>query len=118
MSIDFKEYQKASSATSGAHQDLYGREARLSIGALGLTGEAGEVADYIKKVVGHNHPLDKDTLVKELGDVLWYVAELCSTIGVDMGDVASANVKKLKKRYPDGFSKERSINRAAYAAEY
>lgn len=111
MSIDFSEYQKASSATSGAHQDLYGQQARLSIGALGLAGEAGEVADYIKKVVGHNHPLDKDTLVKELGDVLWYVAELCSTVGVSMGDVADKNIAKLRARYPEGFSSERSINR-------
>lgn len=111
MSIDFKEYQKSSSATSGAHQDLYGREARLSIGGLGLAGEAGEVADYIKKVVGHNHPLDRDTLVKELGDVLWYVAEICSTVGVDMADVAQRNIDKLRARYPEGFSTERSINR-------
>jgi len=111
MSIDFNRYQKDSSGTSGAHQDLYGREARLSIAALGLAGEAGEVADYVKKVVGHNHPLDKETIIKELGDVLWYVAEICSTISVDMSDVAQKNIDKLRARYPEGFSTERSINR-------
>jgi NTP pyrophosphatase (non-canonical NTP hydrolase) len=112
MSIDFNKYQKDSSATSGAFQDLYSDQARLAIAGLGLAGEAGEVVDYLKKVVGHGHKLDKDKLVKELGDVLWYVAEICSAINADMSDVAQQNIDKLKARYPDGFSSERSINRA------
>jgi NTP pyrophosphatase (non-canonical NTP hydrolase) len=112
MSIDFNKYQKDSSATSGAFQDLYSDQARLAIAGLGLAGEAGEVVDYLKKVVGHGHKLDKDKLVKELGDVLWYVAEICSAINADMSDVAQQNIDKLKARYPDGFSRERSINRA------
>ena len=111
MSIDFDKYQKDSSATSGAFQDLYSDQARLAIAGLGLAGEAGEVVDYLKKVVGHGHKLDKDKLVKELGDVLWYVAEICSAINADMSDVAQQNIDKLKARYPDGFSSERSINR-------
>ena len=111
MSIDFNKYQKDSSATSGAFQDLYSDQARLAIAGLGLAGEAGEVVDYLKKVVGHGHKLDKDKLVKELGDVLWYVAEICSAINADMSDVAQQNMDKLKARYPDGFSSERSINR-------
>jgi NTP pyrophosphatase (non-canonical NTP hydrolase) len=112
MSIDFNKYQKDSSATSGAFQDLYSDQARLAIAGLGLAGEAGEVVDYLKKVVGHGHKLDRDKLVKELGDVLWYVAEICSAINADMSDVAQQNIDKLKARYPDGFSSERSINRA------
>ena len=112
MSIDFNKDQKDSSATSGAFQDLYSDQARLAIAGLGLAGEAGEVVDYLKKVVGHGHKLDRDKLVKELGDVLWYVAEICSAINADMSDVAQQNIDKLKARYPDGFSSERSINRA------
>lgn len=115
MSIEFSKYQKESSATSGAFQDLYSEQARLAIAGLGLAGESGEVVDYLKKVVGHGHKLEKDKLVKELGDVLWYVAEICSAIKVDMGDVAQHNIDKLRARYPKGFSKERSINRAEYA---
>ena len=115
MSIDFNKYQKDSSATSGAFHDLQSEQARLAIAGLGLAGEAGEVVDYLKKVIGHGHKLEKDKLVKELGDVLWYVAEICSAIKVDMGDVAQHNIDKLKKRYPDGFSTERSVNRAIYA---
>jgi len=85
---------------------------RLSVAALGLTGESGEVADHIKKHLGHGHPLDMDSLRKELGDVLWYVAELSTTLGIDLGEVAQGNVDKLLARYPDGFSTKRSLNRA------
>lgn len=80
-------------------------------GALGLTGEAGEVADMIKKYIFHRHNLDKEELVKELGDVCWYVALLSYVIGVPLEEILSTNIEKLKKRYPEGFSEENSINR-------
>lgn len=88
-----------------------GDEIMLVWNALGLAGEAGEVADTIKKAVFHRHPLNRDELVKELGDVLWYVAALCTKLDVNMADVMHANIEKLKARYPDGYSSERSINR-------
>jgi len=80
-------------------------------GALGITGEAGEVADMIKKHVFHGHGLDMDALVKEIGDVCWYVALLCTAIGVDLKSVMEKNIEKLTTRYPEGFSEEASINR-------
>lgn len=80
-------------------------------GALGITGEAGEVADMIKKHIFHGHGLDTDALVKEIGDVCWYVALLCTAIGVDLASVMEKNIEKLKTRYPEGFSSEASINR-------
>ena len=80
-------------------------------GALGLTGEAGEVADIVKKYVFHGHELDKSEIIKELGDVCWYVALLSHAIGVPLEDILQTNVDKLKRRYPEGFSKENSINR-------
>lgn len=80
-------------------------------GALGITGEAGEVSDIIKKHIFHGHDLDIDALVKEIGDVCWYVALLCTAIGVDMSSVMEQNIEKLKTRYPEGFSSEASINR-------
>lgn len=88
-------------------------ELALTWNALGIAGEAGEVADIIKKHVGHGHELDRAKLTRELGDVLWYVAALAHDIGVDLSTVARENVEKLKTRYPDGFSQERSINRGA-----
>lgn len=83
----------------------------LSILALGVAGEAGEVADYVKKVVGHGHPLDPDKLAKELGDVLWYIAVLADLVGFTLEGIGKRNIAKLRARYPDGFTSERSINR-------
>lgn len=77
----------------------------------GLTGEAGEVADLIKKHFGHGHELDLTKVKKELGDVLWYLSQLAEQFGLSMDDVGEANIAKLKARYPDGFSEEASKNR-------
>ncbi|HQR07023.1 MAG TPA: nucleoside triphosphate pyrophosphohydrolase family protein [Gemmatales bacterium] len=108
--MDINHYQLAAMRTC-IH--IYGSvdHKALAWNALGLTGEAGEVADEIKKVIGHGHELNKDKLKKELGDVLWYIAALCNDLGLAMGDVAQANIDKLKERYPDGFSQEKSKNR-------
>lgn len=101
MTLD--EYQEATKRT--ASDDSF------STLALGLAGESGEVADIIKKHVGHGHELDKAKLVSELGDVLWYIARLASVAGFTLDTVATGNIAKLKKRYPDGFSPEASKNR-------
>lgn len=83
----------------------------LAVLCLGLTGESGEVADLVKKHVGHGHVLDVSVVAKELGDVMWYVATIASALGLDLNTVMETNIDKLKKRYPDGFSSEASINR-------
>ena len=85
--------------------------ATLPILALGVAGEAGEVADIVKKAFGHGHPLDFEHLAEELGDLLWYVAALADAAGASLSDIANFNVEKLRRRYPDGFSTERSMNR-------
>ncbi len=79
---------------------------------LGLVGESGEVADQIKKILYHGHYVDESKLAGELGDVLWYVAALCTKLGLRMSDVMAGNVEKLRKRYPDGFSFSASRDRA------
>jgi len=79
----------------------------------GITGEAGEVADLIKKQYSMNHPTDDDKLAKETGDVLWYVAEICLVKGWTFKQLMAANVKKLAERYGDKFTTEKSLNRAA-----
>ena len=78
---------------------------------LGLSEECGEVLALIKKAEFHGRELDRDALKKELGDVLWYLAAIAHWYGFDLGDVAAANVEKLRRRYPDGFSVEASRNR-------
>lgn len=71
--------------------------------ALGMAGEAGEVANLVKKFERHGKPFDADAVVDELGDVLWYVAVAAVRCGVDLSEVAARNVAKLRRRYPDGF---------------
>ena len=102
------EYQRNARKTA----DIYGFSMnQLAILSLGIAGEAGEVADYTKKVVGHGHTLDRDRYIKELGDVLWYVAMIAEILEVKLSEVAIANNQKLAARYPNGFESERSINR-------
>jgi NTP pyrophosphatase (non-canonical NTP hydrolase) len=79
--------------------------------ALGLAGEAGEVADLIKKGIGHGHDVPLDKLTSELGDVLWYVAAVAKCYGLTLEEVAMYNVAKLRKRYPDGFTHQASLFR-------
>lgn len=81
---------------------------------VGLLGEAGEVAELVLKglVAGR---LDRDKLAKELGDLLWYTAGLCTKVGLDLGAVMALNIEKLKERYPDGWNHERSKAHVAQA---
>lgn len=80
-------------------------------GALGLTGESGEVADIIKKGIFHEKGIDMEHLKKECGDVLWYLAMICESAGFTLDDVMGENVNKLIARYPDGFDTYRANNR-------
>lgn len=84
----------------------------LTVFALGVTGEAGEVADAVKKVIGHGHPLNRAAIIKELGDVLWYVAAISHVLGSSLDEVAAGNVTKLRARFPEGFSSAASRARA------
>lgn len=78
---------------------------------MGLCGESGEAIDIVKKWMAHGHELDKDHLAKELGDIAWYLAEAATALDMDLEDILQANLEKLKQRYPDGFSCERSRTR-------
>ena len=78
---------------------------------LALPEEVGEVLGSIKKAEYHGHTTSSESIKKELGDVLWYVACIAHWYGYTLSDVASTNIEKLRKRYPDGFSAYRSVNR-------
>jgi NTP pyrophosphatase (non-canonical NTP hydrolase) len=106
--ITLNQYQALAQRTSGAGGQ---GDQRLIIAALGLAGEAGEFANMVKKLTAHGHDISPETLADELGDVLWYVAEAASACGLELGNICLANVEKLRSRYPEGFSQERSINR-------
>lgn len=77
---------------------------------MGLMSEVGEIASiYQKKHQGH--PISTSEVALELGDLLWFAAELCDVLGYDIETVAKWNIEKLRKRYPEGFDAERSLNR-------
>ncbi len=78
---------------------------------MGLCGESGEAIDIVKKWLAHGHELDREHLIKELGDVAWYLAEAATALDVPLEEVLQANIDKLKKRYPDGFETKRSLTR-------
>ena len=80
--------------------------------ALGLCGESGEVADIVKKFRFQGHDLDFEHIAKELGDIAWYLAVGAYSIGYDLEKILQMNVDKLKARYPNGFSTDRSLHRA------
>ena len=105
--MELIEYQQLAQRTS-SHQLL---SSKIENGILGLCGESGECADLYKKYLYQGHEFDREAMKAELGDVLWYCAELAAGLGVTLEDVAWANIEKLRKRYPDGFEVERSVNR-------
>lgn len=80
--------------------------------ALGLAGEAGEVADEVKKCLYQGREWDAEKIIEELGDVMWYVALMADLIDAPLDFVMEYNIDKLRKRYPDGFSFEASEERA------
>lgn len=106
--ISFEEYQKEA-------YELISEEGRKNLvlnGVLGLAGEAGECADLVKKHLFQGHELDREKLALELGDVLWYIAETASGLGMSLSEVAQMNLDKLHRRFGGNrFLAERSRNR-------
>tara|TARA_B100001250_G_scaffold409568_1_gene434157 strand:+ start:237 stop:641 length:405 start_codon:yes stop_codon:yes gene_type:complete len=119
MTLDFKRYEQfVDAVTSDASKDfvsladrmveLDGEGAnieRLLTAAVGMSAEAGEFTEIVKKMVFQGKPwneANKEHLIIELGDVMWYVAQACIALQVDFEDVIKGNVKKLEKRYPGG----------------
>ena len=131
MTIDFSRYEQfVDAVTSDASKDfvaladrlveLDGKGAnieRLLTAGVGINAEGGEFLEIIKKMVFQGKPWTDDNrehLIIELGDLLWYVAQATQALGISFDEVIATNVKKLEKRYPDGaFDIYFSENRAA-----
>ena len=107
--MTINEYQKLAMTT--LNPDLDDKDVLIN-GVMGLCGESGEVIDLVKKWLAQGHELNRERLVKELGDVAWYIAEIATALGVTLEEVLAKNIEKLKARYPDGFKYSDSINRA------
>jgi len=80
-------------------------------GVMGLCGESGEAIDIVKKHLHQGHALDREGLIRELGDVAWYLAETAHALDVDLETVLRLNIDKLRRRYPEGFETCRSLDR-------
>ena len=106
--MTINEYQKLAMTT--LNPELSEKDVLIN-GVMGLCGESGEAIDIVKKWLAQGHELDKEKLAKELGDICWYVAETATALGIPLEDIMTANIEKLKKRYPEGFDTARSVNR-------
>ena len=106
--MDADEYQRQVARTAG---EVLSTEDGLLLSALGICGESGEVADLVKKHLFHSHPLSVLKLREEAGDVAWYLARLCLAMDWSLGEVLAENIVKLRRRYPEGFNAEQSMNR-------
>ncbi len=109
--MNFAEYAQEVDRTRIRKDSTHTAEQHLVGHALGIAGEAGEVADLIKKWTLHGHPPDDEKLAKELGDVLWYVCAIGADRGISFDTIATANVAKLRARYPNGFTQADSLAR-------
>ena len=131
MAIDFKKYEQfVDAVTSDSSKDFVAladrmgeldRQGacieRLTTAGIGLAAESGEFLEIVKKMVFQGKPWSVDNrehLIIELGDVMWYVAQACMALDISFDEVIEGNIKKLEKRYPGGhFDIHDSENRAA-----
>lgn len=106
--MNINEYQKLAART--INQDL--NEQGLVMHSLhGMVGEIGEIHSLFQKVY-QGHHLNVAHIKKEVGDLMWFVAEFCTGMEWDLADVCEENIEKLKARYPEGFEVEKSLHRA------
>ena len=130
MTVDFKRYEKfVDAVTSDSSKDFVyladrlveldqkgANIERLTTAGVGLAAESGEFLEIVKKMVFQGKPWNNDNrehLIIELGDVMWYVAQAWMALEIDFDDVVKGNIKKLEKRYPGGsFNIGHSENRA------
>ena len=78
---------------------------------LGMQTEAAEIADVYKKTIAYKKPLDFVNIKEEIGDIMWYIANLCNMNGWDLREILDGNIAKLEARYPDKFTTDKAINR-------
>jgi NTP pyrophosphatase (non-canonical NTP hydrolase)/DNA-binding XRE family transcriptional regulator len=110
MVITANGYQQAALRTMNT--TLSKRDVLIN-GVMGMCGEAGEAIDIVKKHLAQGHELDRDKLIKELGDVAWYLAETAYALDVPLEEVLQRNIDKLMARYPQGFEADKSLHRKA-----
>ena len=116
--MTFEEYQELYKRTRNPNLSWFDE---MGNAGMGLAGEAGEVCDLLKKILYHEHEVDRDKLVDELGDLMWYLALTIDAINtaldskkaspLTLDEILDRNIDKLRHRYPDGFDRARSFHR-------
>ena len=106
--MQVNDYQKAAMATLNPALD---KKDVLINSVMGLCGESGEAIDIVKKWLMQGHELDREHLVRELGDVAWYLAEAATALDIPLEAVFQGNLDKLRQRFPNGFDTGASVNR-------
>ena len=106
--MQVNEYQKAAMATLNPALD---KKDVLINSVMGLCGEFGEAIDIVKKWLMQGHELDREHLVRELGDVAWYLAEAATALDIPLEAVFQGNLDKLRQRFSNGFDVGASVNR-------
>jgi NTP pyrophosphatase (non-canonical NTP hydrolase) len=102
------EYQRAAARTMNTGLS---EQEQLVDAAAGLAEEAGEVLGLVRKHAYMGHALDRDAITKELGDALWCLAAVATTLATELDEVAAKNLEKLQRRYPQGYSDQASRSR-------
>ena len=105
--MTLNEYMKLAERTDQPTDQLNG----LRNASMGMVGESAETLEHMKKVLDQGHKIDEDKLTEEAGDTLWYIAKLARYCNVTLEELAIRNINKLRKRYPEGFDSEKSVNR-------
>ena len=108
--MNINEYKKLAMTT--LNPELSKKDVLIN-SVMGLCGESGEAIDIVKKWLAQGHELDKEHLAKELGDIAWYLAEAATALDSPLEEILKANIDKLKKRYPEGFTTENSLKRSS-----
>ncbi|MEG1636124.1 MAG: nucleoside triphosphate pyrophosphohydrolase family protein [Cellulosilyticaceae bacterium] len=116
--MEFQEYQNSTTKTFKPHFELTAKESEILDWSLGLPGEVGEVTELVKHSIFHKEEIDKMTLAKELGDILWYIAALSKSYDIPMDAFAQLNLAKLQHRHGGSYNSAGSAERHEKEAKF
>lgn len=106
--MEIKEYQKKAARTNADCGELLLDNIHM---VLGIQTEASEIADVFKKNIAYKKEIDLVNIKEEIGDIMWYIANMCNINGWDLREILDINIKKLQTRYPEKFTTEKALNR-------
>jgi NTP pyrophosphatase (non-canonical NTP hydrolase) len=106
--MEIQNYQSKASRTMANLESKILDELHM---VLGMQTEAAEISDVFKKNIAYNKDIDYVNVKEEIGDLMWYVANICNINGWDLRDILATNIKKLEARYPEKFTNEKAVSR-------